>query len=93
VSHLAPVIRSQETVDDVSYMKAMIPHHSIAVMTSERAHIRDLRVRELADAIIESQVREIAEMKQLIVDPERNPIPPGATDLPPGDIRVNAPAR
>jgi uncharacterized protein (DUF305 family) len=65
------LVRSQETVDDVSYMKAMIPHHSIAIMTSERAHIRDPRVRRLADAIIETQVREIAEMEQLIGDLER----------------------
>jgi len=57
------LVRSQETVYDVSYMKAMIPHHSIAIMTSERAHIRDPRVRKLADGIIEAQVREIGEMK------------------------------
>lgn len=43
------LVRSQETVSDVSYMKAMIPHHSIAIMTGERAHIRDPRVRSLAD--------------------------------------------
>ncbi len=43
------LVRSQETVYDVSYMKAMIPHHSIAILTSERAHIRDPRVRQLAD--------------------------------------------
>jgi ABC-type uncharacterized transport system permease subunit len=48
------LVRSQETVDDVSYMKAMIPHHSIAVLTSSRAHIRDPRVRKLADGIIEA---------------------------------------
>lgn len=66
------LVRSQETVDDVSYMKAMIPHHSIAVMTSERAHIRDPRVRQLADQIIEAQVREIAAMERLIADLERN---------------------
>ena len=46
------LVRSQESVDDVSYMSAMIPHHSIAIMTSRRAHIRDPRVRELADGII-----------------------------------------
>ena len=69
------LVRSQETVSDVSYMKAMIPHHSIAIMTSERAHIRDPRVRELADKIIEAQVREIGEMKQLIADLEANPPP------------------
>jgi hypothetical protein len=77
------LVRSQETVADVSYMKAMIPHHSIAIMTSERAHIRDPRVRKLADAIIEAQVREIAEMRQLIADLEQNPVAPDASDLPP----------
>ncbi|WP_395017634.1 DUF305 domain-containing protein [Dongia sp.] len=76
------LVRSQETVDDVSYMKAMIPHHSIAIMTSARAHIRDPRVRKLADGIIEAQVREIGEMEQLIADLQRNPVPAGAADLP-----------
>jgi uncharacterized protein (DUF305 family) len=79
------LVRSQETVSDVSYMKAMIPHHSIAIMTSERAHIRDPRVRQLADRIIEAQVREIAEMKRLIADLERNPPASDAPDLAPGD--------
>jgi uncharacterized protein (DUF305 family) len=77
--------RSQETVYDVSYMKAMIPHHSIAILTSERAHIRDPRVRQLADEIIEAQVREIAEMETLIADLEANPPAPDAPDLPPGN--------
>ncbi len=75
------LVRSQQTVYDVSYMKAMIPHHSIAIMTSERAHIRDPRVRELADKIIEAQVREIGEMKALIADLERNPPASNAPDL------------
>ena len=60
------LVRSQATVDEVSYMKAMIPHHSIAILTSERAHIEDPRVRKLADQIIESQRKEILEMKALI---------------------------
>lgn len=64
------IIRSQATVDDVDYMKAMIPHHSIAIMTSKRAQISDPRVRKLADEIIESQEREIAEMKYLVSDLE-----------------------
>jgi len=64
------LVRSQTTVDDVAYMKAMIPHHSIAIMTSERARISDPRVRQLADEILEAQVREIAEMKALIADLE-----------------------
>lgn len=61
------LVRSQATVDDVAYMKAMIPHHSIAILTSERAHIVDPRVRKLADGIIQTQRREIAEMKAFIV--------------------------
>ncbi len=77
------LVRSQETVDDISYMRAMIPHHSIAILTSSRAHIRDPRVRELADGIIKAQVREIRQMKQLIADLEANPIPAAAPDLTP----------
>ena len=66
------LVRSQATVDDVSYMSAMIPHHSIAILTSERAGIEDQRVRELADSIIEAQRREIKEMNWLISDIKAN---------------------
>jgi hypothetical protein len=62
------LVRSQVTVSGPSYMRAMIPHHSIAIMTSERSQIRDPRVRKLADEIIEAQRREIAEMRYLIAD-------------------------
>jgi uncharacterized protein (DUF305 family) len=60
--------RSQVTVEDVSWMRAMIPHHSIAILTSERANITDPRVRKLADGIIAAQRKEIGEMKALIKD-------------------------
>lgn len=66
------LVRSQTTVQDRSYMKAMIPHHSIAILTSERSESRDVRVCELQVAIIEAQRREIAEMTWLIDDIERN---------------------
>jgi uncharacterized protein (DUF305 family) len=62
------LVRSQDTVEDVAWMKAMIPHHSIAILTSERANISDPRVRKLADEIIGAQRREIEEMKTLIQD-------------------------
>lgn len=65
------LVRSQATIGDAEYMKAMIPHHSIAIMTSERAQISDPRVRKLADEIVEAQRREIAEMKYLIEDLEK----------------------
>ena len=78
------LVRSQATVGDVDYMKAMIPHHSIAIMTSSRAHIKDPRVRELADEIIAAQVREIDEMKALIAELEANPPAADSADLAPG---------
>ena len=62
------LVRSQATVGEVSWMRAMIPHHSIAILTSERADLRDPRVRELARQIIEAQRREIEEMKQLVAE-------------------------
>ena len=64
------LVRSQDTIADVAWMKAMILHHSIAILTSERANISDPRVRKLADEIIEAQRREIGEMKALIADLE-----------------------
>lgn len=76
------LVRSQQTVGDVAYMRAMIPHHSIAIMTSERAHIKDPEVRRLADGIIDAQVREIAEMKRYIARLEAHPTPAGSPDLP-----------
>ncbi|QHQ37237.1 DUF305 domain-containing protein [Algicella marina] len=75
------LVRSQATVGDLAWMKAMIPHHSIAVLTSERAELSDPRVRALADAILETQLQEIDEMKRYIADIEAN------GDAPPGTPR------
>lgn len=66
------LVRSQATVEDTSWMKAMIPHHSIAILTSERANISDPRVQELADKIIKAQRKEIDEMKKLIKELEKD---------------------
>lgn len=68
------LVRSQVTVTDVDYMEGMIPHHSIAILTSERSRIEDQRVRALADAIIDAQRREIKEMEWLIDDIRANGI-------------------
>ncbi|MEQ6250335.1 DUF305 domain-containing protein [Sulfitobacter sp. HNIBRBA3233] len=73
------LVRSQDTVSDIAWMKAMIPHHSIAILTSERANISDPRVRALADAIIEAQRSEIEEMKLYIEDIEANGDAPAGT--------------
>lgn len=69
---LLAVNRSQALIDDTRFMKSMIPHHSIAINNARKAQISDPRVRELADKIIEAQVREIAEMKLLLQDIDRN---------------------
>lgn len=66
------LVRSQNTVEDRSYMSAMIPHHSIAILTSENSNIKDKRVCELATEIIKAQRREISEMQWLIEDIGKN---------------------
>lgn len=66
------LVRSQVTVSGVDYLEGMIPHHSIAILTSERARIEDPRIRKLADEIIEAQRREIREMEWLIADIRAN---------------------
>ncbi|MFC0361112.1 DUF305 domain-containing protein [Enterococcus canintestini] len=60
------MVRSQTAVDDVAWMKAMIPHHSIAILTSKRAELADPEIKKLAESIIEAQEKEIEEMKTLI---------------------------
>ena len=86
---LLSVNRTQALIEDVSFMKSMIPHHSIAVNNARKASISDPRVRGLADGIIESQVREIAEMKLLIDDIARNG-KRGTTELPARSAEVTA---
>lgn len=66
------LVRTETTVQDLSYMSAMIPHHSIAILTSENSEIKDVRVCELAVGIIDAQRREIREMKWLIDDINEN---------------------
>ena len=79
--------RAQTLVGDVGFMRSMIPHHSIAINNARKAGISDPRVRTLADQIIESQVREIEEMKLLIDDIGRNG-ERGTSDLPPRSAEV-----
>ena len=61
------LVREQKsTVGDILWMKAMIPHHSIAILTSERADIQDPEVKKLAEEIIKAQRKEIEEMNAMI---------------------------
>ncbi|WP_010136802.1 DUF305 domain-containing protein [Ochrovirga pacifica] len=66
VSVLGLVRTQAPIIGDVLWMKAMIPHHSIAILTSERADIKDPEVKKLADDIIKAQKKEIEEMKAMI---------------------------
>ncbi len=66
VSALGLVRAQKPIIGDVLWMRAMIPHHSIAILTSERADIQDPKVKKLAEAIIEAQRKEIGEMKAMI---------------------------
>ncbi|WP_431200846.1 DUF305 domain-containing protein [Mucilaginibacter sp. P19] len=59
-------VRTQAGIGDVQYMKGMIPHHSIAIMTSKHANIKDPEVKKLSRDIIDAQEKEIAEMKQIL---------------------------
>lgn len=83
------VNRSQALIDDSAFMESMIPHHSIAINNARKAKISDPRVRKLADGIIKGQVREIAEMKLLLADIDRNgkrgntPLPPVTAEVTP----------
>lgn len=60
------LLRTQTPIGDEQYMKAMIPHHSSAILVSENANIQDPQVKKLATQIIESQKKEIAEMKLVL---------------------------
>ena len=61
------LVRAQSPIiGDVLWMKAMIPHHSIAILTSGRADIKDPEVKKLAEDIIKAQKKEIEEMKLMI---------------------------
>ena len=60
------MLRNQTFIADVQYMKAMIPHHSSAIMVSEKATFHDPELKKLAEDIIEAQKKEIAQMKKMI---------------------------
>ncbi len=60
------LLRTQTPIGDVQYMKAMIPHHSSAIMTSCNVDFKDPEVKKLADDIIIAQEKEIKQMKEMI---------------------------
>ena len=59
-------LRQQVLIDDEAWMRAMIPHHSSAIMVSQKAHLTDPEAIALAEGIIEAQKREIAQMEKIL---------------------------
>lgn len=61
--------RKQISVNESNYLKEMIEHHDMALFTSknilEKPNISD-KVRRFATKIVNTQTKEIEEMKQLI---------------------------
>lgn len=57
------MMRNQTGISDVQYMKAMIPHHSSAILTSDNANLQDPETKKLAEDISKLQKEEIALMK------------------------------
>lgn len=66
------MMQNQTGISDVQYMKAMIPHHSSAILTSDNANLKDPETKKLADEIIALQKEEIALMKDYIKRLENN---------------------
>lgn len=58
--------RYQVLVGDEEFLRAMIPHHSSAILMCEEASISDPEIQSLCSEIIAAQEREIAEMKELL---------------------------
>lgn len=65
------LVRTQVPIEDVKWMRAMIPHHSIAILTSSRADLSDPEVKKLAGEIIKAQRKEIEEMRKMIARLEK----------------------
>ena len=62
------LLRKQFLVSDEQWLKRMISHHSTALTTSHKISKKtnDLKVKQLAKEIIETQEREIKQMKSMI---------------------------
>lgn len=61
--------RAQALVGDRQFVRAMIPHHSGAILMCHRAALQDAGIRDLCfkpGGIIDSQTREIAQMQALL---------------------------
>lgn len=62
-------MRAQALVGDRQFVRAMIPHHSGAILMCNRASVQDAEIRDLCfqpNGIVDSQTREIEQMKAFL---------------------------
>jgi uncharacterized protein (DUF305 family) len=57
------LIRQQAGVGDTQFLRSMIPHHAGAVLMCGKLRADDPEIRALCRQIVDSQQREIAQMK------------------------------
>jgi uncharacterized protein (DUF305 family) len=58
--------RSQALVGDKQFLRAMIPHHSGAILMCEQAQITDPEIKRLCREIVDGQKREIDQMEAIL---------------------------
>lgn len=58
--------RTETFVGDKGFLESMIPHHSRAVLVCQESDLTDPEIIELCGNIVESQTREINQMKQIL---------------------------
>ncbi|AOO81609.1 DUF305 domain-containing protein [Bosea vaviloviae] len=59
-------MRTQAGVDNADFLRAMIPHHSGAILMCEQASITDVEITALCREIVASQQKEIAQMEAIL---------------------------
>ena len=59
-------MRTQAAINDREFLRAMIPHHSGAILMCEQASLTNPQVIELCGEIVPAQQEEIARMKVLL---------------------------
>ena len=60
--------RAEVGVGNDQFLRAMIPHHSRAILVCENANITDPAIDELCQGIIKTQEEEIATMEAMLGD-------------------------
>lgn len=60
------LIRTQAFVNEIQFLKGMIPHHSMAILMSKRLEKKPNSIQHLLDQIVQTQEKEIIIMKNYL---------------------------